>query len=54
MGNILSRYIRIPLLIIGMILMSVGIVLDKWWWQIGALIVVVLFVEALFILIVLD
>lgn len=54
MGNILNRYIRIPLLIIGMLLMSAGIVLDRWWWQIGALILVVLFVEALFILVILD
>ena len=37
---------RIYLSLLAILILVAGLVLDKWWWQIGALLIIVLFVNA--------
>lgn len=43
-----SQFGRVRPLVIALVLIAVGLILDKWWWQIGLTILVVLFVEAFY------
>lgn len=44
----LSQLGRIRPFVLGLTLLILGIVFDKWWWGIGLLIIIVLFIEAYF------
>ncbi len=55
MGKILNKkHIRLPFLFLGIILLTMGLLYDKWWWQSGAAILLLLLAEVIFALIVLD
>lgn len=39
---------RVRPLVLALILLALGLVFDRWMWQIGMILIVVLFVEACF------
>tara|TARA_B110001454_G_C12723220_1_gene435918 strand:- start:4523 stop:4786 length:264 start_codon:yes stop_codon:yes gene_type:complete len=45
---------RLPLAILGMILLTAGLIFDRWWWQAGFGFLFVIAIEALFLYVVLD
>ncbi|MBL7671758.1 MAG: hypothetical protein JNM39_14825 [Bdellovibrionaceae bacterium] len=43
-----KRFGRIRPLVLAVIILLAGLLLDKWWWQIGGILVLVIFVEAFY------
>ncbi len=39
---------RIRPFVLAVIILSAGLLLGKWWWQIGGVLLIVLFVEAFY------
>ncbi len=39
---------RVRPFVLGVIILAAGLVLDKWWWQIGGVLLTVVFVEAFY------
>lgn len=45
---------RIRPVLLGLAVLTVGLLAEKWWWQLGALILIVVFVQALVRYVTLD
>ena len=45
---------RLAFSILGMMLLTASLVFDKWWWQTGALVLIVFVVELLFAYVISD
>ncbi|MFZ3230214.1 MAG: hypothetical protein WA160_08415 [Pseudobdellovibrio sp.] len=47
--NIFTNIVgRVRPLVLGFLILFTGLILDKWWWKIGGVVVIVVFVESIY------